>query len=463
MKRITRMSWAIALVTFLYIPAGHAQTPDISSLTLNVAEAGTLSDLISPRLRPYITHLKLTGQLNSSDIRVIREMAGSDFWGDPIYGSLAYLDLSEAELVEGGGSYYYNGAMWSSISAYVGSRVSVENLFTHCTKLKSVSLPSSGIGAMKYAFSGCTSLTSVDLPDDLDALVCTFEGCTSLASINIPDSVTFLLGAFVGCTSLTSVDIPDGVKSLSNVFEGCTSLTSVDIPDGVIELDATFWGCTGLTSINLPNSVKSLNSAFVGCTGLTSVDIPDGVTGLDATFWDCKGLTSVDVPATVTRLAYTFKNCQQLKSVNILSEEPLDLDDDDIFVRVPSDYSPGEVYETVSGGDMSKTFEGCSSLQYIRFLSPRPFFPSEYPQLSDNVIIYVPQGAYMAYWLTEWGNYHLAEYDLTGIDTLVRPGTTSVPVEYYSVSGKRLSAPQHGVNIIREADGSTRKMFLSKP
>lgn len=112
--------------------------------------------------------------------------------------------------------------------------------------------------------------------------------------------------------------------------------------------------------------------------------------------------------------------------------------------------------------DLSRTFEGCSSLQYIRFESTRPPFADQYPQLSDNVIIYVPKGAYMAYWLSEWGNYHLEEYDPTGIDTTMCPGTTSGTKEYYSTSGKRLSAPRRGVNIIREADGSTRKVLISR-
>ena len=461
MKRITRISWAIALVTFLHIPAGHAQTSDAPLITLNVAEAGTLSDMIPQSRRPYVTRLKLTGQLNGTDIRVIREMAGSDENGEATNGALAYLDLSEAVLVSGGVSYYYDDFMgWCTIVNEEG-RTSASCLFCNCNKLKNVKLPPiddmscafrgctsltsvgvpNGVTILYQAFYGCTSLASVNLPDGVTNLVAAFYDCTSLTSVDVPDSVTDMATAFYGCTSLTSVGVPNGVTILYQAFSGCTSLTSVDLPEGVKDLSYAFGDCTSLTSVDLPEGVKDLSYAFWGCTSLTSVDLPDGVTDLHGTFQFCRSLTSVDVPATVTGLWGTFFNCTQLKSVNILGEEPLDLEDD----------------------DMNLTFEGCSSLQYIRFLSPRPLLLTEYPQLNDNVIIYVPKGSYQTYWLTDWGNYHLEEYDLTGIDTLVRPGTVSGQTEYYSTGGKRLSAPQRGVNIIREADGSTRKVLISQP
>ena len=159
---------------------------------------------------------------------------------------------------------------------------------------------------------------------------------------------------------------------------------------------------------------------------------------MEGTFYACINLTSVDVPATVGRLSETFVSCVRLKSVNILGDNPLYM------------------------SDLSTTFKNCPDLQYIRFDSSRPPILDKYPQLSDNVIIYVPKGAYMAYWLSEWGNYHLEEYDPTDIDTIMCPSTKSGTKEYYSTSGKRLSAPRRGVNIIREADGSTRKVLISR-
>ena len=399
MKHIARMSWAIALITLLHIPAGHAQTLGDSLVTLNVTRAGTLSGLLSSLWRPYITKLKLIGQLNESDIGVIHEMAEEG------RGVLSYLDLSEAELVPGGS---FSGGYMVEKSTFC--------LFHDCVSLEIVKLPPRGIEGLNYAFVNCTSLKSVELPEDVRNLQYAFDGCTSLTSVDLPESVKLLTAAFRGCTSLTSVDLPEGSEiDLSAAFVNCTSLTSVDIQEGVTDL----------------------SSAFYGCTSLTSVDIPEGVTDLSSAFYGCISLTSVDVPGTAMGLEETFKNCVQLKSVNILGEDPLYMQ------------------------DLSTTFEGCYRLQSIRFESSTPPILEKYPQIY-YLTVYVPKGAYMAYLLSEWGNYHLEEYDPTGIDTIMCPSTKSGTKEYYSTSGKRLSAPRRGVNIIREADGSTRKVLISR-
>ncbi len=65
----------------------------------------------------------------------------------------------------------------------------------------------------------------------------------------------------------------------------------------------------------------------------------------------------------------------------------------------------------------------------------------------------------MSYWVTEWGNYNLVEFDAVGIDTPMRTDKAGIP-EYYSIDGKRLRAPQRGVNLIREADGTMKKTYI---
>jgi len=50
--------------------------------------------------------LTLTGNLNDTDIRYIREMAGKDSLGNETTGQLAMLNLAGANIVSGGGYYY---------------------------------------------------------------------------------------------------------------------------------------------------------------------------------------------------------------------------------------------------------------------------------------------------------------------------------------------------------------------
>ena len=534
MKTITHISWLIALFALCQITTIHAQTssePITQQVTLHVATAGTLPDIIAPSRRPLITNLKLTGQLNGTDLRLIREMAGADVNGNPTQGyALESLDLSEVEIFPEGEAYFIeydtvtntrgdttihrrsfytdrclhsekNSVSWSNgnlernddllhlfencyilksvklplrrrlgpIFADCTSLTSVDipegvtelyNTFEDCTSLTNVNIPK-GVTNLTSTFYGCTSLTHVNIPEGVTDMLGTFFGCTSLTHVNIPEGVTNLEYTFFGCTSLTHVNIPEGVTNLSGTFQGCTSLTNVNIPEGVTDLDGTFSGCTSLTHVDIPENVTNLRDAFSGCTSLTNVDIPENVTDLRRTFQDCTSLTNVNIPENVTNLSGTFQGCTSLTnvnipenvtnlsgtfqgctsltSVNILGESPLPL----------NEYSYG----------FKDTFRDCPNLQAIRFFSPAPLIPSIYPGISNDVIVYIPKGSYMSYWLTTWGDYNLVEFDATDIDTPIRTDKAGAR-EHYSIDGKRLTAPQHGLNIIREADGTTKKILI---
>ena len=75
-------------------------------ITINLEEAGTLPDRIGSSKKYKITNLKIIGEINGTDLRMIREMAGRDYIGNSTDGKLSVLDLSEAKIVEGGDSYY---------------------------------------------------------------------------------------------------------------------------------------------------------------------------------------------------------------------------------------------------------------------------------------------------------------------------------------------------------------------
>ena len=105
------------------------------------------------------------------------------------------------------------------------------------------------------------------------------------------------------------------------------------------------------------------------------------------------------------------------------------------------------------------TFKDCPNLQAIRFFSPAPPTPTVYPEISNDVIVYIPKGSFMSYWQAQWFRYKLVEFDATDIDTPIRTDKAG-DREHYSIDGKRLSAPQRGLNIIREADGTTKKILI---
>ena len=198
-------------------------------ITIKLEKAGTLPDKIGSTKKFQITNLKIIGEINGTDLRMIREMAGKDAWGSKTDGMLSVLDLSDAKIVEGGDYYYTDYPYYSTYYSTSNDKIG------------------------DYTFYGCSVLTSLTLP----------SGLTEIGE-----------GAFAACSGLTSLTLPSGVTSIGNhAFYACSGLTSITLPSGVTEIGSSaFDGCTGLTSITLPSGVTEIGEfAFERCSGLTSI------------------------------------------------------------------------------------------------------------------------------------------------------------------------------------------------
>ena len=215
-------------------------------ITVTLDKAGTLPNKIGSTKKFQITNLKIIGEINGTDLQMIREMAGKDARGNDTDGMLSVLDLSDAKIVEGKG--YYMGNSYSTSNDKIGD----------------------------LAFEGCSGLTSITLPSGLTEIGWgAFQYCSGLTSITLPSGVTKIgFSAFEGCSGLTSLTLPSGLTEIGfSAFHGCSGLTSIPLPSGLTEIDShTFCGCSGLTSLTLPSGVTEIGySAFEGCSGLTSI------------------------------------------------------------------------------------------------------------------------------------------------------------------------------------------------
>ena len=225
-------------------------------VTVKVYEAGTLSEKIAYNKMYKITNLKIIGEINGTDLRVIREMAGNAF-GHDTDGKLSVLDLSDAKIVKGGDFYYEADLEYNGTHEY-------ECYYTSNDKIGD------------YAFFRCSGLTSLTLPSGVTEIGdYAFFRCSGLTSLTIPSGVTEIGGnAFYCCSGLTSLTIPSGVTKIGDsAFDFCSGLTSLTIPSSVTWIgDNAFSGCSGLTSLTLPSSLTSIGDrAFRGCSGLTSI------------------------------------------------------------------------------------------------------------------------------------------------------------------------------------------------
>ena len=330
----------IICFTFLFALTGQAQS---GIRTINVATAGTLSNYISESEKYTIEELTLTGSLNGTDFRLLRDMAGNNYKGEITEGKLKYLWLSGAKIVAGGEKYldtdriyYKSGSSTSSLSGSFHYSVESANVlpqyvFARCDNLISVGVPNSVTTIEEYALGSCRGLTSVKMGDVKTIGKYAFYGCSGLTSITIPNSVTSIGGdAFSYCSGLTSITIPNSVTSIGfYAFSGCSGLTSITIPNSVTSIgDFAFGSCSALASIKVQsgnttydsrndcNAIieTSSNTLIVGCKNTT---IPNTVTSICfEAFYNCSGLTSITIPNSVTSIGKSaFAFCSGLTSI----------------------------------------------------------------------------------------------------------------------------------------------------
>ncbi len=293
-----------AIVTASYTENGKTVTSeckvsvvDISDYKyVYVANAGTLSELLSEEEILDTKKLAIAGNLNSNDIRVLRYMAGRDERGNLTVGSLEYLNMSKTRIVSGGEGYYYRDGWWRNVSDnHFG-----DDIFNSCNSLKKVVLPSTLKSMDSYTFYQCANLEEVVIPEGLTNIGHqAFYECRKLSKVNVPSSITNLSSwAFYGCTSLKSIDL-----------SAMTSVSTI--------ADNTFYE-SGLTRIQIPANITNIEYDAFRNTPLKRLEFENGsrlATIGDNAFYSTK-LDSVIVPSSVTYIGnYAFNNCRQLSYV----------------------------------------------------------------------------------------------------------------------------------------------------
>ena len=248
MRNFTFKGLFLAIV-FIVLGSLSIQAADgliTKQITIKLEKAGTLPDKIGSTKKKQITNLKIIGEINGTDLRMIREMAGKDVRGNDTDGMLSVLDLSDAKIVEGGDYYYIDYPYYSTSNDKIGD----------------------------YTFYGCSVLTSLTLPSGLTEIgEGAFAECSGLTSITLPSGVTEI-GAFAfhRCSGLTSIYVYTEKlpKMGRDVFDGCDAKKcTVYVPKGtyddywlsefgyfenIVEFDPT-----GINNVITSNDAKELS------------------------------------------------------------------------------------------------------------------------------------------------------------------------------------------------------------
>ena len=458
-------------------------------ITIKLDEAGTLPDRISANKMYLITNLKIIGEINGTDLRMIRDMAGRNYEGRLTEGKLSVLDLSEAKIVEGGDYYTDHYYEYYTSNDKIGGYA-----FYNCSRLTSLNLPAGITEIGSSAFDGCSGLTSLTLPASITKIGWNaFEGCSGLTSLTLPAGITEIdYAAFYGCSGLTSLNIPSSITEIGDqAFQDCSGLTSLNIPSSITEIGSSaFYGCSGLKEVNfcinddletyLTKGHPYINVAcgikyYLNDKEITSIEIPSNVTTLGHyVFQDCSGLTSLTLPAGITWIGDgAFQGCSGLKEVRFCINDNLDTyltkghPYIDVDCGIKYYINDKEITSIVIPSSVTSlgnyAFQKCSTLESIYVSWPIPISAGSafYDVDRKNCTLYVPQGTETDYFLADvWGDFgNIVEYDATGIDKT----TTSTDVEEvsrYSVNGQRLVGPTKGLNIVKYSDGSVKKVAV---
>ena len=234
-------------------------------ITIKLEKAGTLPDRIPSRKKYKVTNLKIIGEINGTDLRMIREMAGSKNTD----GKLSVLDLSEAKIVEGGDYYYYDYDNNRNNYYYTSNDVIGDKAFYDCRGLTSLNLPDGITEIGSDAFSGCSGLTSLTLPAGIiwiapDA----FSHCFGLTSIYVYAEKVPYIGSnvFVGvdakeCTLYVPMGTRDDYRlsGFGNYFENIVEFEATGIDKTTTSTDVEEVARYSVNGQRLSAPTKGLN------------------------------------------------------------------------------------------------------------------------------------------------------------------------------------------------------------
>ena len=331
-----------------------SSTMAFAQKTIHVEEAGSLMNKLTEEEMLSLTELKVTGNLNGTDILYIRAMGGSTIAGAKTDGKLQILDLSEANIVSGGTSYYY---VDEDLEYYTKDNTISINMFCRCSELRKITIPNSVTTIERNAFLLCDYLTEIIAKPENNNFK-TADGVLfdkeMITLIKCPDGKT---GTYI---------IPEGTQKLSDeAFSNTEKLEKIVIPASLNSIGGSsgmvpFYICNELKAFEVhkdnqtfastdgvlfdknmetllkypkgrsgeyivPEMVKKIGKySFYEATELTNIILPKSLTEIESSaFAHIKNLTTITLPELVEQIGFgVFMNCTGLTEVHVLAVSP---------------------------------------------------------------------------------------------------------------------------------------------
>ena len=317
-----------------------------------------------------------------------------------------------------------------------------------------------------YWFRGCKYLTTIEGIENLNTTNVTdmgwmFNGCSALKTLDLSyfdtKNVTNMFEMFSYCYDLTTLNLPrfntQNVENMEDMFRSCVSLTTLD-----------------LSSFNTQN-VTTMHQMFRNCRALTTLDLSSfntqNVTDMSVMFENCKSLTTLDLSSfntqNVTSMGDMFCDCSALKILDLSSFNTENVRSMDLMFEGCSALTTLDLssFNTQNVRYMDRMFKNCSALTTIyaseKYVTTACEFGRYMFAGCTNLVGAVPYnenkvGKEMANYFTGY----FTDKAATGIDAPTVSDDTAA--EYYDLQGRRLNAPQKGVNIVKRGKKTTKML-----
>lgn len=249
----------------------------VTTSTSIINDAGQLTELVGDDKYRFTT-LSIAGFLNGDDLRTLRDMAGCDNEGKATAGQLSDIDLSGAQIAEGGKAY--------AEGHFTQTNVVGKAMLASCEKLKRIVLPLQTTKIEADAFRNCSSLHTIEVPTLVESIE-TSAGCTALAEINVQagnshySSNDGVLLSGDGKNILWfpmgkegEYTLPSTVTTVGDyAFRNCR-IETFRFADGLTSIGKYAFYNSSVKEVSLPSTVKQIPTGlFQKCADLTTVHL----------------------------------------------------------------------------------------------------------------------------------------------------------------------------------------------
>ena len=229
----------------------------------------------------------------------------------------------------------------------------------------------------------------------------------------LPESVVEVgSGAFYKMTELKTLHLSSALTVIpENMCFGCSQLSDILIPESIKTIgDAAFQYCENLSDITIGNNVESIGSYSFSGTAIESIVVPDA--------------TSV-----IEDLA--FADCYRLKTVTLGS-------------------GMSKIKPNAFAGDELETLE-------CRAITPPTVFSETFTDWQfENTTLIVPDESLDAYGSKAYWKKFMNRIG-AAVETI--DGSLTSLAMRYDLNGRVVNDAHKGITIIRNSDGTTKKLI----